>query len=105
VDIINLDESEIMPAGPEDVKKSPKEKRKKKRRRPAQQETEGLLVIRLKIAGSARPADATDANGRPGGTAETLTATVHSAEEAAILAIGVANVQEQTKPVRGTNEV
>jgi hypothetical protein len=36
VDIINLDESEITPAGPEDVRKSPKEKRKKKRRRSAQ---------------------------------------------------------------------
>jgi hypothetical protein len=65
VDIINLDESEITPTVPEDVRKSPKEKRNKKRRRSAQRETDGRLVIRLKTAGSTRPADATDDNGRP----------------------------------------
>jgi hypothetical protein len=55
VNIINLDPSEITPAVPEDVRKSPKEKRKKKRRRSTQQETDGRLVIRFKTAGSARP--------------------------------------------------
>jgi hypothetical protein len=105
VDIINLDESEITPAVCEDVRKSPKEKRKKKRRRSAQRETDGQLVIRLKTAGSTRPADATKDNERPGGTAEMSTATVHSAEEGAILATGVANVQEQLEPVPATDEV
>jgi hypothetical protein len=37
--------------------------------------------------------------------AEIFTATVHSAEEGAVLATGVANVQEQTEPIRGTDEV
>jgi hypothetical protein len=79
MDILNLDESEITSAVPEDIRKSPKEKRKKKRRRSAQRETDGRLVIRLRTTGSARPADATDGNGRPGGTAEISTATVRSA--------------------------
>jgi hypothetical protein len=53
VDIINLDDSEIMPTAPETIRKSPKEKRKKKRRRSAQEETDGRLVIQLRTAGSA----------------------------------------------------
>jgi hypothetical protein len=105
VDIINLDESEITPVVPEDVRKSPKEKRKKKRRRSAQRETNGRLVIRLKTASSARLADATDANERPGGTAEIPTAIVHSAEEGANLTTRVADVQEPLEPVPGTDEV
>jgi hypothetical protein len=105
VNLINLDPSEITPAVPEDVRKSPKEKQKKKRRRSAQQETDGRLVIRLKTAGSAQPADATEATERPGGTTDIHTETVHSAEEGAILATGVADVQEPMEPVPGTDEV
>jgi hypothetical protein len=73
VDIINLDASEITPAIPEDVRKSPKEKHKKKRRRSAQRQADGRLVIQLKTAGSARPADGTEDNERPGGMAEMST--------------------------------
>jgi hypothetical protein len=71
VDIINLDGSEITPATPKLVKKSPKEKRKKKWKRP-QWEADGQLVIKLKNAGSTRLADAMEADGRPDGTAEIL---------------------------------
>jgi hypothetical protein len=53
VDIVTIDPSEITPAEPKDVRKSPKEKRKRKRRRSAQQETDGQLVIRFKTTGSA----------------------------------------------------
>jgi hypothetical protein len=106
VDIINLDESEITPAVPEDVRKSPKEKRKKKRRRSAQEETDGRLVIQLKTAGSARPADAVEDNERPGRMANMAkTATVHSTEDGTVLATAVVSVQEPIEPVLGMDEV
>jgi hypothetical protein len=90
VDIINLDESKIMPVVPEDVRKLPKEKRNKKR----------------KTSGSARPADAAEDNGRPGGMANMAeTTTVHSAEDDAVLATTVASIQEPTEPLPGTDEV
>jgi hypothetical protein len=64
------------------------------------------LVIRLKTGGPARPADAADVNERPGGTANVLeTATVHCAEDDAVLATVVASVQEPVDPVLGTDEV
>jgi hypothetical protein len=66
VDIVTLDDSETTPAVPEPPKKSPKEKRKKKRKKAAQQESDGRLVIRLKKAGSAQPADAAQDEGKAG---------------------------------------
>jgi hypothetical protein len=106
VDIINLDDSEITPAVPEPLKKSPKDKRKKGRKKLAQQEIDGRLVIRFKKAGSARPVDTAEADGRPGGTAGILeTATIHSTEDGAVLATDVASVQEPEEPVVGTYEV
>jgi hypothetical protein len=106
VDIVNLEESELTPATPETVRKSPKEKQKSKRRRSAEQETDGQLVIRLKTTGSTRPADAAEVNERPGGTANIVEpATVHSAVDGADLATAVVSVQEPTQPVPGTDEV
>jgi hypothetical protein len=58
VDINTLDDSETMSAVPEPPKKSLKEKRKKKRKKSAQQESDSRLVIRLKKAGPAQPAEA-----------------------------------------------
>jgi hypothetical protein len=105
VDIITLDDSEITPVVPEPPKKSPKEKWKKQKK-VAQHESDGRLVIRLKKAGSAQAADATEDEGRPGGTVAVLeSVTVHSAEDGAILATDVASVQSPGAPVLGTDEV
>jgi hypothetical protein len=93
VDIITLDDWEITPVVPEPPKKSPKDKKKKKRKRLAQREADGQLVIRLKNTGSTRSADAMEVDGKPDGTVKILdSATVHSAEDGAILATDVANV-------------
>jgi hypothetical protein len=105
VDLINLDQSEDTPAVPEDVRNSQKEKRQRKCKRSSQPETGGRLVIQLKRTSSARPAEATEDNGRPGSTAEILTAAVHSAEGGAVLATEVAHVQEEAEPVPCTDEV
>jgi hypothetical protein len=60
----------------------PKQKRKKKQKKLAQEESNGQLVIRLKKASSARPTDAVEEEGRPGGTTEVLEPKpVHSAED------------------------
>jgi hypothetical protein len=71
-DIVILDDSEITLAVPEPPKKSPKEKWKKKWKKAAQHESDGRLVIRLKKAGSVQAADATEDEGRQGGTAAVL---------------------------------
>jgi hypothetical protein len=83
-----------------------KEKRKKKQKKSAQQETDGRLVIWLKKAGSARPADAAEEEGRPGGTAEDLEPEpVHSAEDGAVLATEVVSVQPTGEPIFSRDEV
>jgi hypothetical protein len=63
-ELVTLDDSEIPPAVPEPLKKSPKDKRKEKWKRSVQQETDGRLVIRLKKVGPAQPAEAAGADGR-----------------------------------------
>jgi hypothetical protein len=70
------------------------------------QESEGRLVIRMKATGSASTAEAEEAEGRPGSTAEILEMpTVHSAEDDEVLATEVASVQEVGEPVLSTDEV
>jgi hypothetical protein len=49
--------------------------------------------------------DAKEASKWPSSTADIHTETVHSAEEGAVLATGVADVQEPMEPVLGTDEV
>jgi septal ring-binding cell division protein DamX len=106
VDIVTLDDLETTPAVPEPPKKSPKEKRRKKRKKAAQQESDGRLVIRLKKAGSAKPADAAEDEGRPGGTAENFyPETINSAADDIVLATDLASVQLPGGPVLVTEEV
>jgi hypothetical protein len=101
VDIVTLYDSETTPAVPKPPKKSPKEKRKKKRKKWAQQESDGRLVIRLKKAGSAQPADATEDEGRPGGTTEIFyPETVNSSADGAVLAWRVYSYPEDPYLVR-----
>jgi hypothetical protein len=54
VDVVTLDDSEITPAAPEPLRKSPKDRKKKKQKRStAQRDADGRFVIRLKEAGPA----------------------------------------------------
>jgi hypothetical protein len=94
--MIFMYEEEIahLPVVPEPPRKLAKDKRKKKKKKKsAVRESEGEFVIRLKTPGSAPTAESVQAEGRPGSTAEILTeATVHSAEEGAVLAAKAVSV-------------
>jgi hypothetical protein len=105
VEIVIMEDSGITPVTPEPPRMSPKEKRKMRRKRAAQRNEDGQLVIGLNEAGSAQTKDAAEDEGRPNQTADNFgSRTVHSAEEAALLATDVASVQRMgTDEVRSTD--
>jgi hypothetical protein len=101
VDIVTMDE-----AVPESPKKSPKEKRRKKRKRSAHQDPDGRRASPLQREGPADTAETGEDEGQPDNTVEILEpASVHSAEDGAVLATEVASVQEPERPVLGMGEV
>jgi hypothetical protein len=90
VDIVTLDE-----AVPEPPKK-----------RSAHQDPDGRRASGLQRAGPADTAETEEDEGRPDNTVEILEpASVHSAEDGAVLATEVASVQEPERPVLGKGEV
>jgi hypothetical protein len=101
VDIVTLDD-----AVPEPPKKSPKEKRRKKRKTSAHEDPDGRWASRLQRTGPADTAETIEDKRRPDNTVEiSEPASVHSAEDGAVLATEVASVQEAKGPVQGTDEV